>query len=282
MEIRLAQVFGFCEGVEKAIEKAERETGRQGKVHTLGELIHNPMEINRLEGIGVNAIETLNELPEGETVLIRAHGIRRDDLKAMKQNYRVVDATCPLVTKVQRAALKESQSGRTVILYGNPNHPEVKGVVSYADRYRVVYTLDDLKVATKELASEPVAILSQTTANVEHFQEACDYLLANHPDAVVRNTICYATVERQEAVDALAREVNAVLVIGGPNSSNTKQLAAVAKKHCERVYLLESAEDIDPAWLSGVDILGVTAGASTPQWIIDQVIAKAKNLGEAA
>ncbi len=282
MEIRLAQVFGFCEGVEKAIEKGERESTRQDAVHTLGELIHNPMEVNRLKSLGVSPVPSVEELSPGQTVLVRAHGLPKQEMKTLREKFRVVDATCPLVTKVQRAAQKESQAGRTVILFGNPNHPEIKGVISYTHDHRVVYSLDELKAVAAELQNTPVALLSQTTAGVAKFEEAGQYLLAHHPDAVVRNTICYATVERQEAVDELAREVDAVLVIGGPNSSNTKQLAAVAGRHCPRVYLLENAGELDPEWLRGVNVLGVTAGASTPQWIINEVLERAAALSEAA
>ncbi len=282
MNIKLANVYGFCEGVEKAVEKGEREAAKSGTVHTLGELIHNPMEVERLHSIGVTAVADAADVAEGNTVLVRAHGIPRDQMKELRSQYRVVDATCPLVTKVQRAAQKEARAGRTVLVYGNPNHPEIKGVVSYTEKYRVVYSDEELAQACIDLKDEPVALLSQTTANVASFKKAGDYLTAHHPDAVVRDTICYATYERQEAIDELAREVDAVLVIGGPNSSNTKQLAAVARQHCQRVYLLEKPDDIQPAWVTGVNTLGVTAGASTPQWIIDAIIARAQALADAA
>jgi (E)-4-hydroxy-3-methyl-but-2-enyl pyrophosphate reductase len=280
MQVLLAEEYGFCFGVERAVEMVEGALSEGATVRTLGPLIHNTQEIHRLEAEGVRTIDAPADVSEGETAVIRAHGVTpqvQRDLEARAE--RVIDATCPFVTKVQKLAERAAEQGRDVVLVGNPDHPEMIGVVGYAPaRTRVVR--DASEVAQLPPLHAPL-VVSQTTLKLSTFLEAAEAVRAkSDSEPQVVNTICSATRDRQDAARALAGEVDAFYVIGGKHSSNSLKLLSVCKEQCERSFLIETPEEINPADLTGAERVGVTAGASTPNWLIEQVVTRLKEIGE--
>ena len=271
MEIKLAKSYGFCFGVKRAIKIAENA----GNAVTIGPLIHNNAEINRLkENFNVTTLHDINEAKEAKKTIIRTHGIPKKDLEQLFQdNKEVIDATCPYVTKPQEICEKMSQEGYEIVIFGDANHPEVKGVASYAIRGAlVVQSVAELEHA--KLKGHKIAVVSQTTRKINEFLEITRYLEARYKEVRVFNTICNATFENQDAAKELAQEADVVIIIGGKNSSNTKQLHSICKEYCKDSFLVEDEGDLDENWFKDKKLCGVTAGASTPDWIIEKIVGK--------
>ncbi len=270
MEIKLAKSYGFCFGVKRAIKIAENSKNAS----TIGPLIHNNEEIKRLkENFNVDTLKDASEADNIDKAIIRTHGITKGDLNKLKQKgTEIIDATCPFVTKPQKICEKMSEEGYDIVIFGDKNHPEVRGVESYAKNgAKVVLSLDDVK---RYAFSNKIAVVSQTTRKLDDFLEITSYLISNYKEVRVFNTICNATFENQDAAKELAKEADIMIVIGGKNSSNTKQLYRIAKEHCEDSFLIENENEIDFSWFQDKKLCGVTAGASTPDWIIEKIIGK--------
>jgi 4-hydroxy-3-methylbut-2-en-1-yl diphosphate reductase len=274
MTINLAENYGFCFGVKRAIEIAEETKGAS----TYGPLIHNSKEINRLQNdFNVGLKDDIKEFKAKDTVVIRTHGIVKDELAYLKdQQVDIIDATCPYVTKPQEIVEEMSAAGYDIVIFGDKEHPEIKGVMSYASgRVYVVLTEDELKDLPLK---NKIAVVAQTTRKVESYLELINYLIINHKEVRVFNTICNATFENQDAARELAGKSDVMIVIGGKNSSNTKQLLSIAKEYCEDSYLIEGPEELEASWFEGKQACGITAGASTPNWIIIQIKEKIANI----
>ena len=270
MIIKLAKSYGFCFGVKRAIKIAENSKNAS----TIGPLIHNNEEIKRLKAnFNVDTLEDTSQVKGVKKAIIRTHGITKNDLSTLKNSgTEVIDATCPYVTKPQEICEQMSQEGYDVVIFGDENHPEVKGVKSYAiNGAKVVSCVGDLK---SEKLGNKVAIVSQTTRKVEEFLKIVSYLTTNYKEVRVFNTICNATFENQDAAKELAKEADVMVVIGGKNSSNTKQLFSIAKENCEESFLIENENELEKEWFENKNLCGITAGASTPEWIIEKVIGK--------
>ncbi|HEY1403755.1 MAG TPA: 4-hydroxy-3-methylbut-2-enyl diphosphate reductase [Pyrinomonadaceae bacterium] len=281
MQVLLAEEYGFCFGVERAVEMVEDALSQGARVRTLGPLIHNTQEIQRLESHGVATIDTPADVEGEVTAVIRAHGVTpqvQRELEARASH--VVDATCPFVTKVQKLAERAAAEGRDVVVVGNPDHPEMIGVVGYAPTNSHVVR-DASEVANLPALHAPL-VVSQTTIKLSTFLEAAEAVRAkSDSEPQIVNTICSATRDRQDAARALAGHVEAFYVIGGKHSSNSLKLLSVCKEQCERSFLIETPEEIDAGDLRGVGRVGVTAGASTPDWLIEQVVGRLRHIGEA-
>ena len=274
MEVKLADNYGFCFGVKRAIKIAEENPSS----HTIGPLIHNPKEIERLwNNFRVDVVENLDHLQPNERAIVRTHGIEKDKLQTLKdKNLDVIDATCPYVTKPQEIVASMSAEGYDIVIFGDIKHPEVKGVMSYATtNVHVVMRCDELKNVRLK---EKIAIVSQTTKREEDFLKVVDYLVTRYKEVRVFNTICNATFDNQNAAKKLAGEVDVMLIIGGKNSSNTKQLYEICLQNCPSSYLIEGTEDIKTEWFEGKKICGITAGASTPDWIVQDVISSVSRI----
>lgn len=280
MEVLLADEFGFCFGVERAVEMVESAVGEGGgPIRSLGPLIHNAQEMERLGGKGVSTINSPDEADGATVAVIRAHGVTPQVQSELEQRAaKVIDATCPFVTRVQHLAERAAKQGRDVVVAGNPDHPEMIGVVGYApDNTYVVRDASEVD-ALPQLRSP--LVVSQTTIKLQTFLDVADAVRAKaDAEPQVVNTICSATRDRQDAARALAGEVDAFYVIGGRHSSNSVKLLAVCEEQCEKSFLIETPAEIDPADLQGVQRVGVTAGASTPNWLIDQVVRRLHELG---
>jgi (E)-4-hydroxy-3-methyl-but-2-enyl pyrophosphate reductase len=282
MQVLLAEEYGFCFGVERALEMTERALSEGATVRTLGPLIHNTQEIERLEKEGVKTIDEPSKANPSETVVIRAHGVTPEVQRELERRAaRVIDATCPFVTKVQRLASRAAAQGRHVVVVGNPDHPEMIGVKGHAPEHTFVVR-DASEVKDLPPLHRPL-VVSQTTLKLKTFLDAAEAVRAKadaEPEIV--NTICSATRDRQDAARELAGKVDAFYVIGGKHSSNSVKLLMVCQERCAKSFLIETPQEINPEDLRGAQRVGVTAGASTPNWLIEQVVARLQEIGAEA
>jgi 4-hydroxy-3-methylbut-2-enyl diphosphate reductase len=282
MEVLLADEYGFCFGVERAVEMVE-EAVEEGvrPIRSLGPLIHNAQEMERLGARGVSTIDSPDEADADTIAVIRAHGVTPQVQRDLEQRAaKVIDATCPFVTRVQHLAERAAKQGRDVVVAGNPDHPEMIGVVGYApDNTYVVRDAGEVRTLPKLRAP---LVVSQTTIKLKTFLEVAEAVRekADEEPQVV-NTICSATRDRQDAARALAGQVDAFYVIGGRHSSNSVKLLAVCQEQCPKSFLIETPAEINPADLEDIERVGVTAGASTPNWLIEQVVHRLRELGNA-
>ncbi|WP_278854509.1 4-hydroxy-3-methylbut-2-enyl diphosphate reductase, partial [Gordonibacter pamelaeae] len=266
MRVVRAAYAGACYGVQRALDLALKAVEDGGRAYTLGPLIHNPQVVAQLAERGVRAVDGVEDVAGAGTVVIRSHGVT----PAVKRSVAacglpLVDATCPHVARAQRAAADLAEQGRHVVVVGEAGHPEVEGLVACAREagapVSVVAGPDDLP----DTLDGPVGVVVQTTQTREVLDAVVAALEQRGVQLLVKNTICFATRQRQEAAAALADEVDAIVVIGGRNSSNTSRLADICAAACPRTHHIESPDEIDPAWLAGCGAVGVTAGASTPE-----------------
>ena len=274
MKVKLAENYGFCFGVKRAIKIAEESPNS----HTIGPLIHNPKEIERLQSdFNVDVVEDLEKLQPNERAIVRTHGIAKEKLQNLKdKSLDVIDATCPYVTKPQEIVESMSNEGYEIVIFGDLKHPEVKGVKSYSSM--PVHVIMDSSELYGIKMKEKIAIVSQTTKKISDFLEIVDYLVKKFKEVRVFNTICNATFDNQSAARELSKEVDIMLVIGGKNSSNTKQLHDIAQNNCNNSYLIEDANDIQNEWFNGKKLCGITAGASTPDWVVQDVIRSVREI----
>lgn len=274
MKIELAKNYGFCVGVKRAIKKAEKIRDAA----TIGPLIHNNEEINRLKNkFNVKTLQNIRELSDEKKAIIRTHGITKQDLAELKKkDIEIYDATCPFVKEPQSICEQMSEQGYDVLIFGDKEHPEVKGVKSYVSTNAYVILdekeLDGIKLPNK------IAVVSQTTKKVEKFMQIVNYLLLRVKEVRVFNTICDATFKNQEAIKELSKRSDIIIIVGGKNSSNTKQLFLIAKGNCDNSYLIETQDELKKEWFIGKKHCGISAGASTPDWIIKKVIEKIEKM----
>ncbi|MAN95146.1 MAG: 4-hydroxy-3-methylbut-2-enyl diphosphate reductase [Chloroflexi bacterium] len=274
MEVLLSSPRGFCAGVVRAIDVVDICLRKYGPpVYVKHQIVHNPYVVNDLERRGAITVEDVDEIPEGSLVVFSAHGSPPEDfVKAKARDLKVIDAVCPLVTKVHNEAKKYHREGKKVVLVGHQGHQEVRGTMG-----QVEMTLIDGD-SEEELSAwaddQEVAVLTQTTLSVGDTAQAINSIRDKFPNAVIRNDICYATTNRQDAVRQMAGSVDMVLVIGAQNSSNCNRLREVAESLGVPSYLINGPEEIEPSWLEGRDTVGITSGASTPEVLVESVIEK--------
>lgn len=280
MQVLIADEYGFCFGVERAVEMVEEALQEGDTVRTLGPLIHNDQEMARLATHGVSTINAPVQIQRGETAVIRAHGVTPQiEAELREKASKVVDATCPFVTKVQKLASRAAAQDRHVVIVGNPEHPEMIGVFGYAPEHSFIVS-DAADVAKLPRLNNPL-VVSQTTIKLQNFYDVAEAVKSKTDDEVqVVNTICSATRDRQDAARALAGEVDAFYIIGGRHSSNSRKLLAVCLEQCEKSFLIETEEEINVEDLRGANRVGLTAGASTPNWLIEKVSARLKEIGD--
>jgi len=272
MNIIVADYSGFCFGVERAIRIAE-ETSRKGaRIYTLGPIIHNPQLVKKLEEKGVNVKKSVEDVESDDVVVIRSHGIPKQHMdKLINDKINVVDATCPFVTRGQRQASILSSGGYFLVVFGEKDHPEVKGIVSYANNGFVIVENSE-EVEEKVKFHDKIGVVAQTTQSKSVFDTVINALKSKCNELKIVNTICNATYQRQEAAKKVALISDIMYVIGGKNSGNTTRLYEICKEICPKVFHIETKDEIDKSDLIGVENIGITAGASTPKFLIDEVI----------
>lgn len=281
MNIISAKSAGFCFGVKRAVDTVYQEIEAGKNIYTFGPIIHNEEVVRDLEEKGVvviNSIEELGKHPKG-TVIIRAHGVEKGVCEEIrKMGFDIIDATCPFVLKIHRLVERYSDGGNQIVIMGNEEHPEVKGIKSWSasPSTAVIYSRED---ALKYRADpeKKVCIVSQTTFNYNKFQELVEIIKEKGYDIIVLNTICNATEERQTEAASIAKQVDAMIVIGGRNSSNTQKLFEICKKECNNTYYIQTIKDLDFKCFESTDNVGITAGASTPNKIIEEVQKNVRN-----
>ena len=276
MKIQLASSYGFCFGVKRAIEIAE---DHQGSV-TYGPLIHNKDEINRLKvGFNIGLAEKIEDIQTDAAVVIRTHGIPKDELAALNnEEHKIIDATCPYVTTPQNIVAKMSEDGYSIIIFGDADHPEIKGVVSYAKDLEDAFIVLEPKELEELPLKGKVAVVSQTTKKPEDFAKIVNALMLTRKEIRVFNTICNATFENQDAASDVAKVADVMIVIGGKHSSNTKQLHSICERDCKESYLIENEKELESSWFEDKELCGISAGASTPDWIVQNVINKIQEM----
>jgi len=280
MEIIVAKRAGFCFGVKMAVDIAfEMSAGSTEGLYTFGPIIHNPQVIERLIERGVIPVEDINK-EDIKNLIIRTHGIPLDLFEeASKRGYGIIDATCPFVKKAQNYAKLLRDEGYQVIILGDREHPEVKGLVSYAgDDAIVINSCELFSESLKELRSK-VGVVVQTTQPVDGLRRLVGMLIEHSKELKIYNTICNSTALRLKETEGLAKRVDVMIVVGGRNSANTTQLANLCRSMPVRTYHIEEADELQEEWFNGVQRVGITAGASTPEWIIREVEKKIKDIG---
>ncbi|MCI6869519.1 MAG: 4-hydroxy-3-methylbut-2-enyl diphosphate reductase [Selenomonadales bacterium] len=271
MEVILADNLGFCYGVKRAIQLARDSASPQRDSFTLGPIIHNPQMVARLADEGVGTIDSLDQIEKG-TVIVRSHGVGPAVYKAIEnKGLTMVDATCPHVRKAQMAASELSKEGYQVVIVGEKKHPEVRSIREWAGEG--AYVVETVEEAGKVSRCGRIGVVAQTTFSGKKFKDIVNILLDKANEVKILRTICTATDQRQDAAVRLSREVELMLVIGGKNSANTTRLAQLCSEICE-THHIETADEVRPEWLENIKKIGITAGASTPDWIIKEVYVK--------
>ncbi|MEN5071716.1 4-hydroxy-3-methylbut-2-enyl diphosphate reductase [Stenotrophomonas sp. SAM-B] len=288
MDVLLANPRGFCAGVDRAIEIVKRAIETLGApIYVRHEVVHNRFVVDDLKARGAIFVEELDEVPDDNTVIFSAHGVSQAvRQEADRRGLKVFDATCPLVTKVHLEVARHCRAGRDVVLIGHAGHPEVEGTMGQWSRERgtgQIYLVEDVDDVATLVIDQPenFAYTTQTTLSVDDTRGIIEALRTRFPamQGPKNDDICYATQNRQDAVRDLAKRCDLVLVVGSPNSSNSNRLSELARRDGVESYLIDGADEIDPAWVAGKKHIGLTAGASAPQVLVDGVIARLKELG---
>ena len=275
MEVKVAKSAGFCFGVKRAVEKVyEVAEEKKTPVYTYGPIIHNEQVVSDLEEKGVKVLdgeEDLRSLKEG-TVIIRSHGVPKRIYDLIEEKgLECVDVTCPFVLKIHRIVERESKAGRYIVIIGNKNHPEVEGICGWCcGPHTVINTVEEAEKFVNE-CNVDICIVSQTTFNYKKFQELVEILTKKSYDKLVLNTICNATSERQAEAADIAKSVDAMIIIGGRHSSNTQKLFEICDSVCKNTYYIQTLADLDSDDFRSIQCVGITAGASTPNKIIEEV-----------
>ncbi|MBE5897522.1 MAG: 4-hydroxy-3-methylbut-2-enyl diphosphate reductase [Lachnospiraceae bacterium] len=277
MNVKLAKSAGFCFGVKRAVDTVNSEIAKatNKKIYTYGPIIHNEEVVKEFKAQGVDVIEEGTDLSgiQPGTVIIRSHGVSREvQNNLINSGFDVVDATCPFVKKIHRLVDEHSAAGYYVLVVGNPTHPEVEGIVGWINGgdYKVISNDSDLSFL-ENVKERKICMVSQTTYNHRKFQDLVEIITEKGYDILVLNTICNATEERQVEASEISKEVDAMIVIGGKKSSNTQKLFEICKRECEDTYYIQTKDDLDLSVLQSIDNVGITAGASTPNKIIEEV-----------
>ena len=274
MEVTLAKTAGFCFGVKRAVDKVYELADQEDTVYTFGPIIHNEEVVQDLESKGVQVLNSLDELTAvtDGIVVIRSHGVPREVYQLMDEKHiRYADATCPFVRKIHKLVEKYSREGRRIVIVGNDHHPEVEGIKGWCLTPPIVISTTEEAGNLPISQSEPICVVSQTTFNYNKFKDIVEILEKKRYDRIVLNTICSATEERQEEAVRLASQVDAMIVIGGKTSSNTQKLFEICSNACENTYYIQTLVDLDIKPFQSFRHVGITAGASTPNKIIEEV-----------
>lgn len=284
MKVMLAEPRGFCAGVDRAIAVVEQAIEQFGApVYVRHEIVHNKFVVEALRNQGAVFINEVEDAPDGALLIFSAHGVSQAVQQAAKQReVQVIDATCPLVTKVHMELIRHYRAGEQVILIGHAGHPEVEGTMGQAPRGAVLLVATPQDVEQLEVEDETrLAYVTQTTLSVDDTRDVIEALQRRFPaiQGPKRDDICYATTNRQEAVKAMASECDAVLVIGSKNSSNSNRLREVAERQGAHAYLIDTADDVEECWFDGVHTVGVTAGASAPEELVQGLLTRLRELG---
>ncbi len=275
MSVTVAKSAGFCFGVNRAVELVEQAVGEGKKVSTLGPIIHNRHAVRRFEEMGVKVLSDPSQASPGDTVVIRSHGVTRQVYEHLQaQGAQIVDATCPFVKRIHEIVSKAEQEGRLPVIIGTRAHPEVEGIAGWCENCQIFETLTELQnwaentINCKDL---PICMVCQTTSTESLWNSCTDFAKKEFTNLKIFDTICKATESRQREAAELSKNCQAMVVVGDTQSSNTGRLAMICREHCKNVVLVDNASELKPDFFCGASAVGITAGASTPAWIIKEV-----------
>ena len=274
MEVVLAKSSGFCFGVKRAVDTVYEQADKKEQIYTYGPIIHNEEVVKDLEQKGVRVLDSKEELEalDRGSIIIRSHGVSKDIYELIEsKGLECIDATCPFVKRIHKIVEKESGNGRRIIIIGNDGHPEVEGIKGWSKTPATVIESQDEALRFEAKTGEKLCIVSQTTFNYKKFQDLVEIFQKKGYDIIVANTICNATEERQKEALELAARADVMIVIGGTHSSNTRKLYELCKSECENTYYIQTLEDLQLELPNSVELVGITAGASTPNKIIEEV-----------
>ena len=275
MSVRVAKSAGFCFGVSRAVDLVEKAAAAGAQVVTLGPIIHNRHVVDKFRALGVEVIDTPEQAQPGQTVIIRSHGVSQDVYERLeRQGVQIVDATCPFVKRIHGIVRKAGEEGALPVIIGTPSHPEVEGIAGWCSRCRVFESLEDLQswAQSGEISRDSaICMVSQTTLTESLWKSCVDFAKKQFTNLKFFDTICRATEYRQSEAASLSEICQAMVVVGDPKSSNTGRLAMICREHCDHVFLVDNASELHPEDFQGVSDVGITAGASTPAWIIKEV-----------
>ena len=275
MSITVAKSAGFCFGVSRAVEMVEQEAAAGNQVVTLGPIIHNRHVVEKFEKLGIRVISTPQDAEPGMTVIIRSHGVTRDVIAQLQQkNVNILDATCPFVKRIHDIVSKAEQEGRLPVIIGTPSHPEVEGIAGWCSHCCIFENAEEMEkwVISQGISPEtPISMVCQTTSTENLWKKTCEFAKKQFTNLKIYDTICRATEFRQGEAAELSKRCEAMVVVGDTKSSNTGRLAMICREHCEKVALVDNASELDTTFFTGVTDVGITAGASTPAWIIKEV-----------
>ncbi len=273
MKLTIGEHAGFCFGVRRAVDRAFACAQEGRPCVTLGPLIHNPQEVQRLADAGVHSVETIDAVAPGQTVIIRSHGVTPDVYERCgARGIEVIDCTCPHVAHIHQLVRDYSRNGDAVIIVGEPEHPEIVGIAGWA--HGPVFILPTREAAQNAALPDRALVVAQTTLRRDRFEDVLAAVRDKVRDLTVRMTICAATGKRQQEAEALSRQADVMIVVGGRNSSNTQKLLETCRLRCARAYLVETPQDVPAGAIRRTDRVAVTAGASTPQWLLEEVCAR--------
>lgn len=276
MKVVLAKTAGFCFGVKRAVDRVFDLTKEEKPLYTLGPIIHNEEVVKDLEKRGVTVLkdaEAALDIPEDANLVLRTHGISKSERGILEKVPNcMIDATCPYVSRIHKIVQKEGEKGRSILIAGNPKHPEILGIIGWCiSPVFVIESAEDLDKVTG-IGTGAFTLVAQTTFHHKKFKDIVEKIKEKGYDVDVVNTICSATMERQTEAMELAKTSDCMLVVGGTHSSNTRKLVEICEAYCENTHFVQTAADIDRAWFQGVESIGITAGASTPENIIEEVL----------
>lgn len=278
MKIIVSSEIGFCFGVRRAVDMVEKLLGEVGKAFVIGNLIHNSLEMKRLKAMGLISVERAEDVPSGSFAVIRSHGLKIEEVNLLlSKGVKIVDATCPFVKRVRNVVQTLIKEGYDVLFYGDPGHPEVQGVTSYVKGG--IFVIQDKKDLDFISISDKIGLVSQTTQELSAFVKIAIDLLQRVKELKIVNTICDATIRRRKALMDLLFKSDAVLVVGGKSSANTRKLVELSKGCLNKVYHIEFPKEIFRGWFEGVERIGIASGASTPDWQIKAVLAILRKYG---
>ncbi|MDE7322272.1 MAG: 4-hydroxy-3-methylbut-2-enyl diphosphate reductase [Lachnospiraceae bacterium] len=274
MEVVLAKKSGFCFGVRRAVDTVYEQADKKDRIYTYGPIIHNEEVVKDLENKGVKVLNSMEDLEAlgGGSIIIRSHGVPKIIYERIAdKGLECIDATCPFVKRIHKIVERESENGRQIIIIGNDGHPEVEGIKGWSKTPAVVIESQEEAVEFRAETGEKLCIVSQTTFNYKKFKDLVEIFQKKGYDIIVANTICNATEERQKEALELAARADVMIVIGGTHSSNTRKLYELCKSECENTYYIQTLEDLQLELPNSVELVGITAGASTPNKIIEEV-----------
>lgn len=273
MKVKIAKEAGFCFGVKRAMKMAWDELeGNENKIYALGPLIHNKQAVSRYEEKGLQTIDSVKDVPINNNMIIRSHGVSEQVYNdAKERELNVIDTTCPFVKKIHRVVKREYENGNSIIVIGDSKHPEVIGINGWCNNSAIIIkTIEDLQNIELD-KSKNYCVVAQTTINLNLYEKIKEYLSNELENIIFNNTICSATKVRQESAKELAQEVDCMIVIGGTHSSNTQKLVQICRQYVD-TFAVETKEELDSNVLKSYNTVGITAGASTPDWIIEDVV----------